>query len=523
MSYDNDTEYQYDRCSSRGICSINPATAAFLEVILLYLKHAAYYELKLETLGHINNKIRNLIINTISILSSSYEISENNFRMIESAFKTELPLLIENFKKICKTEQILDTENIIDSCKNINDCIRYGEKEFNKKSNNISVEIMNLMRILFVLLKSFCINILTYESFNSKAEEEILSVLEILNFLNKENLQKSELKNLVNKTAKQDCLLMKKIRDIQEETYGKQEESEVSYSTRKGRAILVVGSNLRELEQILDIVSNSDIDVYTHDNMIIAHTFPKFRKYKNLKGQFGKGIENCLLDFSTFPGPIILTRNSLFNVENFYRGRLFTTDFSYTKGIIPIKNNDFSEVIKSANESKGFKTGKDCFSEIIGFDVEDTLRQINLKLSNNSFKNIIVIGNGIYSSEEKEYFKTFIKHMPEDMLMITLSCYYNKPKENIITLNGSVDTCLFLKLTEKILETNDKPIQIFIPYSERHTLSVFLYLNSFKNAKIHLGNWSKANITHNISNCLKNDFDISIISTPKKDLNEIIQ
>ena len=31
---------------------------------------------------------------------------------------------------------------------------------------------------------------------------------------------------------------------------------------------------------------NEDIDVYTHDDMMLAHTFPKFSEYKRLKGQF---------------------------------------------------------------------------------------------------------------------------------------------------------------------------------------------------------------------------------------------
>jgi hydroxylamine reductase (hybrid-cluster protein) len=61
--------------------------------------------------------------------------------------------------------------------------------------------------------------------------------------------------------------------------------------------------------------------------MMLAHTFPKFSEYKRLKGQYGQGLENCLLDFATFPGPIILTAHSLHNIENFYRGRLFTTDY----------------------------------------------------------------------------------------------------------------------------------------------------------------------------------------------------
>ena len=65
----------------------------------------------------------------------------------------------------------------------------------------------------------------------------------------------------------------------------------------------------------------------------------------------------------------LLTKHSLHNIENFYRGRLFTTDYTTApKGIIKIENNDFSEVIKSIETSRGFKTGKNCETVKIGFD-----------------------------------------------------------------------------------------------------------------------------------------------------------
>ena len=89
--------YQYDRCSSRGICSINPTTASLLEVILLYLKSAAYYGLKAEKSGKKDKRITNLVLNTLSVLSSNYEISLANFEIINSAFRTELSRAAKEF------------------------------------------------------------------------------------------------------------------------------------------------------------------------------------------------------------------------------------------------------------------------------------------------------------------------------------------------------------------------------------------------------------------------------------------
>ena len=148
--------------------------------------------------------------------------------------------------------------------------------------------------------------------------------------------------------------------------------------------------NIMELENILEGLKDTDIDVYTHDEMMLAYTFPKFSEYKNLKGQYGCGVENCLLDFATFPGPIILTKNSLHNIENFYRGRLFTTDYTFPKGVIKIDNNNFSEVIKSAKDAKGFKTGKICESVSVGYDIKKITQKV-LKTIKKIIKKIMQI------------------------------------------------------------------------------------------------------------------------------------
>ena len=514
--------YQYDRCISRGICSINPATASLQEVIILYLKTISFYGLKLEKMGVRDTKIFNLVLNTISILSSNYEISSRNFEVINSAFQTEIPRVIEEYEKQCSIQNIecekLELSFDLTKKANINDYIRLGEKAFNKRIQSFSGDILNLYRILFLLAKSISINLLIYESYGCKQENEQTFILKILNLLNAPPKTNEELKELVLETASKDCELMRKIRAVQEELYGKQAEYQVSFSTTKGKAILVVGSNLRELEQILDELENTNIDIYTHDNMMLAHTFPKFKDYKNLKGQFGQGMESCLLDFSTFPGPIILTKNSLFNVENLYRGRLFTTDFAYSKGVIPVKNNDYSEVIKSAESSKGFRNGKKCASEKIGFSYEAIYKRIGEKLNNHNYAQVIIIGTRGYSNEEDEYFRTLFKHIPKDVFAISLSCC--EEQENVLCLNAEYDNVALLKIFEFIKQFSYK-INIFFPFCDRHTLSILLSVSSCSINTIFAGVWNQMIMKPNILESLKKDFGVLEISTPKKDLSLI--
>ena len=519
------TGYQYDRCASRGICSINPATSSLQEVIFMYLKYVSYYELELEKELKKDKHIHNLILNTISILSSNYEISKNDFDLIISAFQKELPRIIAEYKKLCEEKNIepkfTNTSLDLEKKLRLSDYIRLGEREFNKRIKDLSDEIRNIYRMLFTVVKSMCINILTFESYGGVLKDEVTSVMETFNLINNTQKDKNEVKNLLLKLAAKDCLLMEKIRIIREKNYGEPFETEVSFSTTKGKAILVVGSNLKELEQILDKTKDESIDIYTHDNMILAHTFPKFKEYKNLKGQYGQGIENCLLDFSTFPGPVILTRHSLFNIENLYRGLLFTTDLAYSKGVIRIKNDDFSVVINSAKEATGFKTGRKCDSEKVGFSYFETLEKIKSKLETNKFSQIFIIGVQGYSNEDKDYFKNLIKHTPDNVLTVSLPCC--KSEENIICLNSNYDAYTMYKISNDIINMSKIKITLFFPYCDRHTLSIIIELSQNKNINIYFGSWNQTILNPNIIETLKTDFNMKNMTTAKNDLDKILK
>lgn len=522
MNNNYNEDYQYDSCVSRGLCSINPRTSALQEVLVMYLKLTSHYAIKLYENGYTDNNARNIILNTISVMVSNFEFSENDFEMLTKEFNNILPGLIEKYKSVCQKKNImpeaLDSALDLEQTTGIIESIQLGEKEFLKKSQALSTQIRDLYKIAFVLAKSICTNILDLESFGAETADGYLSILRLLNSMNAQENDSDKIKEMIIEIAKVDDNLMKSLRKVQEERYGISRVKEVSYTTKPGKAILVVGSNIRELEDILEAVKGKDIDVYTHDEMILANEFPKFAEYPNLKGQFGQGIENCLLDFATFPGPIVLTRHSLYNVENLYRGLLYTTDFATSKGVIPIKDKDFTELIEAAEKSKGFKTGKQCESVNIGFDYDVVIENIKRNLS--KYSRVFIIGLGAYTLEQKAYFEKLLCQTPLDTLIISLS--YCVKRENIICLNACFDTYAITKITDGILDELSVPTTVFFPKCERHTISQMINLAQKDNVKVFVGKCTPIMLNPNMILTLKNVFDINGLSSVKKDLEEIL-
>ena len=520
----NDFDYRYDSCISRGICSMNPRTSSLQEVLALYLKASAYYALKLYENDIVDERIKGMILNTISILVSNPQFSETDFNVLTHAYNTELPRLIKEYEEMCNEKGIepeyLKTVIKYNKELDIINAIQLGEKEFLKKVKELSQETQDLYRILFVIAKSICINILDLETFDIDSKDGYLMILKILNSLNIEETKELGFKDLIIEAVELDNQLMKLLRNSQEKRYGKQRVNDVSYTTTPAKAMLVVGSNIRELEDVLEAVKDKNIDIYTHDEMMIAHTFPKFSEYKNLKGQYGQGIENCLLDFATFPGPIILTRHSLYNIENLYRGLLYTTDFASSKGVIPIKNKDFSNVIKAAEDAKGFKTGKQCETVSIGYDYHNSMEIIEEKLSQKDYSHIFIVGLNGYTLEQQTYFDKLLKQTPDDVLIISLS--YCTQKENVICLNACFDVFATVEFAEGLSEKYSIPISVFYPKCDRHTISQMIYLREKFEIEVFIGNCTPILLNPNLINTLNSVFKIKGLTSVKKDLSKIL-
>ncbi len=55
----------------------------------------------------------------------------------------------------------------------------------------------------------------------------------------------------------------------------------------KGKAILVSGHDLKDLEELLKQTEGKGINIYTHGEMLPGHGYPGLKKYKHLVGNYG--------------------------------------------------------------------------------------------------------------------------------------------------------------------------------------------------------------------------------------------
>ncbi len=86
------------------------------------------------------------------------------------------------------------------------------------------------------------------------------------------------------------------------ETFGHPVPTKVSLGARKGKAILVSGHDLIDLEEVLKQSQGKGIFVYTHGEMLPAHGYPKLKAYSHFFGHYGTAWQNQQREFAEVSG-----------------------------------------------------------------------------------------------------------------------------------------------------------------------------------------------------------------------------
>ena len=110
-----------------------------------------------------------------------------------------------------------------------------------------------------------------------------------------------------------------------------------------GKAILISGHDLKDLEDLLKQTEGRGVSVYTHGEMLPAHGYPALKSHKHFFGHYGTAWQNQKEEFEQFPGAILMTTNCLQKPRDSYQDRIFTTGLGRLAGGQPRTKRRFRE------------------------------------------------------------------------------------------------------------------------------------------------------------------------------------
>lgn len=509
----------------------NPRTVFLNEVLIEYLRELSVYILKLKKLGITNEKIKQDIIEAISIGILNIEYNEHQFFEVISKLFSEMLNAKELYIDVCKRNNIkfklLKSYLKPPSKLTFSELILWGQKIFNLKYTNFNIDQMSFIELYLNIIRSLCVNLVQLRMFGYDDEEVYHSLL--LTFAIKSSFMpfiQKFLPKRVNELARLNNKLLRKVHEIKREKYGEIEPTEVSMTTKQGKAILVAGMNLKDLELLLEATKDKEIDVYTYGYMLQAHFYPKFKAYPHLAGHIGLDVANYAIDFSEFPGAILLTKHSFFNVEKLYQCRIYTTDSVAIKGVGIIKNNNYEPLIEAAMHAEGFE--ETTYRSPLNLHLSEKIilekiGEIAQKIENGEIKRFFAIGIPNNTKTQEEYFKKFINLLEEEHFVISMS--YHKDADNFFLVHAGHSYPMFYNLldvlTKNISIEKLDPI-ILITRCEMHSFANLLYMKQLGIKKIYFTDCSPALINPALTNFIKKTFDIKEYTIPEKDLKEML-
>jgi hydroxylamine reductase len=323
------------------------------------------------------------------------------------------------------------------------------------------------------------------------------------------------------------------------ETYGHPVPTKVSLGHKKGKAILVSGHDLIDLEHILKQTQGKNISVYTHGEMLPTHGYPKLKAYPNFYGHFGTAWFNQQKEFSQFPGAILMTTNCIQKPMETYKNNIFTSGPVGYPGVGHILGNDFSAVINRALELPGFSEDMEGKTVTVGFGrnaVLSVAEKIVDSVMNGHINSFFLVAGCDGAKAGRNYYTEFVEKTPKDSVILTLACgkfrFFDKDLGEIdgiprlLDIGQCNDAYSAVKIAQAFAEVfkcgiNELPLFFILSWYEQKAVAILLSLFYLGVRNIRLGPSLPAFITPNILKVLVEKLNIMPITTPDEDLKAI--
>lgn len=322
--------------------------------------------------------------------------------------------------------------------------------------------------------------------------------------------------------------------------FGNPTPVEVDTGTRKGPGIVITGHDLPDLYELLVQTEGSGINIYTHSEMLPAHSYPQLRKFRHLVGNYGNAWQEQKKEFNSFSGAILATTNCvLIPPDNSYLDRLFTVGITGIAGATHIRNRDFSPLISKAKtlaplpEAPGKKilTG---FHHTAILGIAD---KIVSAVKSGKVKHFFLIGGCDGAKPGRNYYTEFAERVPKDCVILTLACgkyRFNKIDFGAIDgiprlidigqCNNAYSAIQAALALAKVFNcgVNQLPLSFVLSWFEQKAVAILLTLLYLDVKNIRIGPSLPAFISPGVLNVLADKFKIKPISTPEQDMRDML-
>ncbi|MDO5553036.1 MAG: hydroxylamine reductase [Planctomycetia bacterium] len=383
----------------------------------------------------------------------------------------------------------------------------------------------------------------------SQQEEQqkmLASLWETLAFLASEPNDATELGNALTSLGSLNLDILRLLEWARNKVYGVPEPAVVRTTPVAGKCILVSGSDFALLLHLLEATRNKDINIFTHGELLAAHSYPAFRKFPHLVGHYGTSWQKQIKEFGAFPGAILVTSDHLMAPDESYHDYIFTAGELRMPGVRELarKNNgsfDFNPLIQASLDSSGFFKTKSIEKLTVGFGVDaikkniDTIRK---SMEQRYLRNFFVIGGCDTAEGDDSYFTEFVSNLPPDCMILAFGSVkfrFNRLElaplgsgfPRLFDLGQLEDAVGVIELLQFLskefgLDLAQLPLAVTLAWSDQKSIAVLLSFLTLKLRGLRLGATRPAFLTPDAWARLAEQFGLNFVQSPQEDLDSLL-
>ncbi len=531
-------------CNVEGICAKDPACVAVEEFFFQGLKSLSLYANKISEYTTVPSSFFDVIIYVLFSSIQNIQIDKQEIIKILEQLEFTREELRLRYKELLKQRgfqfEILESSASWQPDYNINEMIKQGERAISLRHRVYDYSESCLHDLLVMALRGI-IKSVVQAKFLGIENQKINNFFYKTLFDLSKDLKKEDLVKMIAECGKINLIAMGDLEKGLEARYGAYENVKVKTSAVKGNSILVSGRDIRDLENILMYTQAKKINIYTHGEMLLAHSLPELRKFPNLVGHYGGVSPDQQIEIESFPGPVLITSNCAWNPPQVFRGRIFTTGLPIWMGVQQIIDNDFSPLVNAALDTEGFPEDAEENLIDVGFDLvkfNENMNKIKEGMQKNLIKKVFILVGCSNPHMKMDYINEFIENIPEDSILIKFSGLYYKDIGDVGQINGVPrildfglynDLFFVLKFFQnggKLVNESfaaDKLAMVFF-LRDQHAVSILLSILTM-DSKTHgakIDTCVPSMLSPVIFKALEENFNIKKIKTAKEDIEEFM-
>ncbi|MFC1508926.1 hydroxylamine reductase [Candidatus Omnitrophota bacterium] len=532
-------------CTKIGICGKDSDTAALQDLLIYAAKGISMYAARASKAGVSNRDANVFVVEALFTTVTNVNFDPERLRVLIMKASDILENMRALYEKACLdkglTPEVLDGPADWKPADDMPGLVKQGEDvSIQGRKDAFGDDVAGLQELLTSGLKGMTAY-LDHALILGKEDDSVFEFIhEALDFLTRENPDAGELVQMNLKCGEVNIRVMELLDSAHTERFGHPVPTSVRIEPVAGKAILISGHDLLDIEALLQQTEGTGINVYTHGEMLPAHGYPGLKKYKHLAGNYGGAWQDQRKEFDAFPGTILMTTNCIQKPKESYSGRLFTTGLVAWPGVEHISDRNFKPVIDAALAQEGFVENGSDRSITVGFGHDAVLGvadKVIDAVKDGALRHFFLVGGCDGAKSGRNYYTDFADAVPDDCVILTLACgKYRFNKMEFGAIGGiprllDIGQCndaysavrIALALADAFdTDVNGLPLSLVLSWYEQKAVVILLSLLHLGIKDIRIGPSLPAFISSNVLDILVREFNIMPITTVEDDLKAIL-